>query len=404
MNMKHTHADAYTDIRFQLRWDSEHARHTDCYFGQQINLWRDFFPNPVAEWIMNQSVGNRSEFTFEPGTVIPGNDSKQRFSLRRDQFNRDLLPGLPAAPHFGRFYPRGLLSGVTNVFKENITPFRCVGVDEHTVQVDFNHPLAGKALRLDMEIRDVREKISDTGGSCKDWMEVVTDGPGIQARWNGKATDFFSDDPFVRPDESRDTIFYEQPRMVQHIDDTAIAGISWYYGQHLTPDMKVLDLMSSWQSHIPAEIPLKQLTGLGLNEAELRENPALTDYRVHDLNETPELPFDDNSFDAAVCTVSVEYLTKPFAVFRELHRVLRPGGLLLVSFSNRWFPPKAIQIWPKLHEFERMGLVMEYFLESGQFTDLATWSLRGMPRPEHDKYYWELMFSDPVYIVRGQNQ
>ena len=114
--------------------------------------------------------------------------------------------------------------------------------------------------------------------------------------------------------------------------------------------------------------------------------------------------FESNSFDAVVCTVSIEYLIDPLAVSAEVSRVLRPDGYFIVTFSNRWFPTKAIKIWKELHEFERMGMVLEYFIRSGGFKDLQTYSIRGLPRPHDDKYFPDLWYSDPVYAVWGQKR
>jgi SAM-dependent methyltransferase len=191
---------------------------------------------------------------------------------------------------------------------------------------------------------------------------------------------------------------------VQHIDDTAIDTISRLYGRLIQPESTVLDLMSSWVSHLPEDLPLKSVSGLGMNKEELQSNHRLSDFYVHDLNANPYTSFDDNAFDAAVCTVSVEYLIDPFKIFEEIHRVLKPGGIFIVTFSNRWFPPKAIRIWSEIHEFERMGLVLEFFLKSGHYTNLHTYSMRGLPRPADDQYASQILFSDPVYAVWGYNQ
>jgi SAM-dependent methyltransferase len=134
----------------------------------------------------------------------------------------------------------------------------------------------------------------------------------------------------------------------------------------------------------------------------LEQNHRLTDIHVHDLNAIPSLPYNDASFDLALCSVSVEYLVHPLEVFKEVARVLKPGGTFVVVISNRWFPPKVIRIWENIHEFERMGLVMEYFLSSGLFEKLETYSMRGLPRPRDDKYANEQPFSDPVYAVWGK--
>jgi SAM-dependent methyltransferase len=191
---------------------------------------------------------------------------------------------------------------------------------------------------------------------------------------------------------------------VQHIDDTAIEVIRNTYGRFMSDDMHIMDLMSSWQSHLPERFRFSRLAGLGLNESELKKNPRLSDYVVQDLNINSKLPFDSNSFDAVVCTVSVEYLIDPLAVFKEVSRILRTDGHFIVTFSNRWFPTKAIHIWRELHEFERMGMVLEYFSRSGGFKNLQTYSFRGLPRPRNDKYFPELRYADPVYAVWGQKR
>lgn len=189
---------------------------------------------------------------------------------------------------------------------------------------------------------------------------------------------------------------------MQHIDETAIEMIRSTYGRFLKDGMRVLDLMSSWTSHLPENINFDRLVGLGLNERELKKNGRLSESIVQDLNLNSALPLETNSFDAVVCTVSIEYLIDPLAVFAEISRVLRPDGYFIVTFSNRWFPTKAIRIWRQLHEFERMGMVLEYFLRSGAFKALQTYSIRGLPRPHDDKYYPDLWYSDPVYAVWGQ--
>jgi SAM-dependent methyltransferase len=165
--------------------------------------------------------------------------------------------------------------------------------------------------------------------------------------------------------------------------------------------MRVLDLMSSWVSHLPDPIDL-HVTGLGLNAAELAQNPRLAERTVHDLNENPALPYPDAHFDAVVCTASVEYLVRPLEVFRAVRRVLRPGAPLVLTFSERWFPPKAIQLWPAIHPFERVGLVLRYFRAAGGFGVLGSETARGWPRPEDDKYAGQFPDADPLYAVWGR--
>jgi SAM-dependent methyltransferase len=394
-----TDPNSLAAVEFQLRWKSEHGEHTECLYAGTVNFWRDILPRPLLEQLVDRSVGDVAEHSFGAGEGLPALDPSKRFRVKHSQFDEGFKPGSVIRPRPGRFYPKGILKGVANVFRANMEPFRCAEVGESDILVDFGHPLAGKELQVRATLRDILNKTAVRSGPCTDWMEVLTMGPGMQARWNGQPTDFFSDDPFSRSDEQPDRQFYEMPRFVNHLDATAISAVTDLYGRLLHDGDRVLDLMSSWTSHLPSRLNLQNVTGLGLNAEELERNGRLTRTVIHDLNEHPVLPFEDTSFDAVICTVSVEYLTRPLAVFKEVGRILRPGGCFVTTFSNRWFPPKAVNVWQQLHEFERMGLVSEYFLQSGPFGDLGTHSIRGLSRPEDDKYFGELSTSDPVYGV-----
>ena len=163
---------------------------------------------------------------------------------------------------------------------------------------------------------------------------------------------------FDRADPSVDAEFYSWPRLVTHIDDGAIAAVGALYDE-LGVVGEVLDLMSSWVSHF--HTPPGHLTALGMNGDELEANPLADVAVVHDLNADPQLPFPDASFDAVVCCVSVDYLTRPVEVFTEVARVLRPGGPFVCSFSNRCFPTKAIRGWLYADDGQRCRIVEEYF-------------------------------------------
>jgi SAM-dependent methyltransferase len=169
---------------------------------------------------------------------------------------------------------------------------------------------------------------------------------------------------FGRDDEQPDDVFYVPPRLVTHLDDAAIATVGRLYDDlGLTGD--VLDLMSSWVSHFRQ--PPARLTALGMNGAELARNPIAGEVVVHDLNAEPVLPFADDSFDAATCCVSVDYLTRPVEVFADVGRVLRPGGLFVLTFSNRCFPSKAIHGWLANDDLGRLAIVRDYFDHCGAF-------------------------------------
>jgi SAM-dependent methyltransferase len=166
---------------------------------------------------------------------------------------------------------------------------------------------------------------------------------------------------FARRDESPDQEFYRFERLVTHIDAGAVAAVTQLYRRFFPAGGAVLDLMSSWVSHLPAEVPYARVAGLGMNARELAQNPRLTDQRVQDLNAQPHLPYGDAEFDAAGICVSVQYLTRPTDVFAELARVLRPGAPLVVTFSNRCFPDKAVYAWQVLDDNGHVALVQQYF-------------------------------------------
>ncbi len=169
---------------------------------------------------------------------------------------------------------------------------------------------------------------------------------------------------FSRVDEADDPIFYADPRIVTHIDDDAIAMVGELYDE-LGIDGDVLDVMSSWVSHFRA--PPRHLRVLGMNEYELKANDAAAEHIVHDLNADPRVPLPDESIDDAVCCASVDYLTRPIEVFRDLARVLRPGGRLVCTFSNRVFPTKAIRGWLYATDEDRCAIVADYFSQSHVF-------------------------------------
>lgn len=168
--------------------------------------------------------------------------------------------------------------------------------------------------------------------------EKVLENPKFPPEWP------YSEQDFKRMDESADSIFYDSPRLVYHIDDAAVSALTKYYASNFKDGEDVLDICSSWVSHYPKDFKGGKVIGLGMNEYELSKNPQLTDFVVKDLNVDPVLPFDDASFDKVTCVVSVDYLNKPLQVFKEIGRVLRPGGECLISMSNRCFPTKAFQV------------------------------------------------------------
>jgi SAM-dependent methyltransferase len=210
-------------------------------------------------------------------------------------------------------------------------------------------------------------------------------------------------DAFSRLDESEDSLFYATDRFVSHLDAVAFDTVEKLIGRLVIEESPVmLDLMASWDSHIPEGLRPSRLVGLGLNENEMKQNKTLSEFVIHDLNREPRLPFPDKTFDAVLNTVSVDYMTRPVDVFKEVSRVLKPGGLFLVIFSNRMFPEKAVKLWRQSSEEERILLIEDFFRESGSFEKTTLFVSKGKPRPEDDKYAQHGIPSDPVYALYAE--
>jgi len=196
---------------------------------------------------------------------------------------------------------------------------------------------------------------------------------------------------------SSDTLFYSVPRFVTHIDDEAIRALTEYYSEVLppsnTPGVSILDMCSSWVSHYPPGYRQEKIVGMGMNEDELKRNSVLTEYVVQDLNVNSKLPFEDNTFDVITNVVSVDYLTKPIDVFKEMRRILKPAGLAIMSFSNRCFWTKAISIWTSTGDADHAWIVGAYFHYAGGFEPPKAVDIS--PNPGR---------TDPTYVVYSRKK
>lgn len=170
-------------------------------------------------------------------------------------------------------------------------------------------------------------------------------------------------------DPSDDAQFYGQPRFVTHVDEGFIDRLTILYRETLAPNTRIFDMMSSWVSHLPDEMAFEHVEGHGLNEQELAKNPRFDHYFVQNLNENQTLPLPDQSFHAVLNAVSVQYLQYPDKVFAEIHRVLKPNGVAIISFSNRMFYQKAVQAWRDGSDGDRVRLVKRYFQSVPGFSE-----------------------------------
>lgn len=388
-------------IEFSIGWQSLSAIHVDRHLALKVDFGLDTFPGEIKGQLAALRVGERCGERFGPGVLVPPfeKDRIVRFRAERFEGNRR---GLPVAPRLGRFYPRGIAWRALDCFPQNLLPFRIVHMQAGVITADLNHPLSRYPVTFEAKMAALLDPPRKQGGSVNDMAAMTcSDGPGMQAPYPGVPTDFFSDYPLPRTNDGDDRLFYKSPRLVHHLDETAISHIEGIYARLLPKAGRILDLMGSWASHIPGSLTGCRVTGLGLNSEELAANRQLTDFVVHDLNRSPSLPFDDDAFDAVICTASIEYLARPLEVIVEVSRILRPGGVFITTFSDRWFPGKQILSWSEMHPFERLGFVLACYMTSNAFEALHTESIRGYPRPVDDKYIGERATSDPVFGVWG---
>ena len=312
-----------------------------------------------------------------PGALVPGWEEHRVLELEPSSFTGRSSPYERIEPRASHHYPTRMLERIAPERLGDTRLFRCLTADAEKVRIDLNHPLSCTVLEL--QTRPAETDIATTPGSASELRaRVLNSGAGLQGRREDVSPDWPRAADLRREDETDDGDFYREPRFVTHIDDHAIDQIGALYRRLIGSGSRVLDLMSSWISHLPEDLALARASGLGMNRAELEANPRLHDFTVHDLNREPHLPYADDSFDAVICSVSFEYLHRPLEVLAEIARVLDHGGRFVTTFSNRCFPTKAIALWGQLHEFERMGLVAHLMLERG-FRELETWSLRGRP-------------------------
>jgi SAM-dependent methyltransferase len=407
MNHHSLHPHSIAHIAFQADWQSDQGRHSEILHVEKFNVWRDMdlLPDTLARGLLGQPVGGQVETAeVSAGTLVGDWQASRHYRLPAEQFVGKQVDGSALQPHAGRFYPQGMLYGAGDVFQGNMQPMRMLNVNEETVEVDLNHPISRHALKLSARVVDLQSTDDERGGRCSEVVNDLLRGPGMQIRHADRPTDFLVNGALKRVDENVDAVFYSIPRMVQHLDSRCLQALEALHGRILPNGGEVLDLMASHDSHIPQDKPIGALTGLGMNADELNANARLSHSVVQDLNRDARLPFTAGRFAAVICTASVEYLSNPLEVFEEVARVLAPGGIFVVSFSNRWFPTKTVGLWCDLHEFERLGLVSEYFLQAGGFGQLHSLSQRGLSRPETDAHYGRSMLSDPLYAVWASKQ
>lgn len=390
-------------VTFKVRWSDQRAAHENELHVERFSVWReaDILPEDIGTRIPGMRTGDEAHTDLYAGDQLEAWNAAKVFTAAPSKFDRHHRRGLVVEARLGRFYPQGFFHGVPGINLDSLLPARITELTPDQMILDTNHPLASFALQVSLRLDQVLPGHDMRGGRCASPLDELLQYPGLATPLAGtRATDYGEEDQgMARMDQRKDSSFYTNPRMVQHLDARALKSLEALYQRLVPAGASVLDLMASYDSHLRA-CTSPDLHLLGMNAAELAANPVARSRVVQDLNETPTLPYEDASLDAVVCTASVEYLIRPSDVLAEVLRVLRPGGVCAISFSNRWFPTKAIRIWSEMHEFERVGMVTQWLQLAG-FKDLQTFSSLGWPRPEDDRHAGEVLLADPVYAVWG---
>jgi SAM-dependent methyltransferase/FKBP-type peptidyl-prolyl cis-trans isomerase 2 len=390
-------------LTFTLHWSDGRVAHEDEMHVEKFSVWReaDFLPTEIGAKLAGMRAGDAAQAILPAGEVTGVWDAARQVTGSPSRFDRGYRRGLEIEPRYGRFYPQGFFHGLQGIVREALEPARITALDEQTMRVDLNHPLARFASRVECRVDQVLPGSDRRGGRCTSPLDELVRYPGLAAPVQDGLDTRFGDDEhgMARMDEREDSRFYANSRFVQHLDMRALTTVNFLYARLLPKQADVLDLMASYDSHLQG-CSLRNLHVLGMNAEELQANRTATTRVVQDLNQENSLPFEDASLDAVVCTASVEYLVQPRKIFAEVLRVLRPGGVFVSTFSNRWFPTKAIQVWAELHEYERVGLVTQWLQQAG-FDRLNTFSSRGWPRPEGDPHSGTSAMSDPLYATWG---
>ena len=253
-------------LEMTLHWQDEHARHTSKQYFAKANLWRDILPIAMTNAFSKPEVGSEVICDIPAGDLFEPYDESQVVQIQQSQFNTNPRPGIHLLPKVGRFYPRNIIKNHASITSDDNRPMRILSMLNEVMKIDLNLPLSSYDVSVSARVDELLPPAQEHGGRCNDFVyDMLKSGVGMQTALNNIDTDFFSGNPFSRLDELDDSIFYKKPRLVHHLDKQARKHLESIYESHLEPGMRVLDLMSSWVSHIP-KIDNIDVTGVGMNE------------------------------------------------------------------------------------------------------------------------------------------
>lgn len=341
-------------LEFTVIWERDGIAHKEWFLGRRFNAVNDIFPHGMREALEGKQQGESVSFTYQPRKCIPRHRESLVRTFTLDRLRKKTVFGRPIIPRLRRYYPQGHIDGLMHIYPDTLTPFRLIGLDTETFVADCNHPLAQSAVNIEAKINYIEERETGTYGSLTHWRETVCDwGPGMQGRFQNQPTDFFLPGFFDR--KIKDSSF-----QTPALDAQAEKNMQKIFSRHLNPDARILDF------------------SLGAHDV------------VH------------GEYDGAVCILSIEYMADPVLVLKTVRSRLAPCSPVLIGFSNHFDPERCIQGWADIHEFERMGLVLEYLRQAGLDVHAGTISIRNDWRDKDDPKFLEARgVSDPVYVVYG---
>ena len=389
------------DIEFELEWKSPFASHTDIYTAHKIDPINDRLPLDFGEKISKLEVGEGCSHTFQAKVVLENDFSPDQVIPFDESLFDTSFKGQHSPPILYRFYPSAIAWQGLDTDETDFTPFRLISSNDGNMVADRNHPLAKYYLSITAKKLKEHTFKNNSERRKRNISKLITSkGPGMQAPFEYGDSAFFDKYPFDKKDDQTSIQTTTQKATKLQLDSNAIQQITKLYSQLLPKHSKVLDLMSSKSSYLAANYETGLLAGIGEDEEALSKNERLNTYQVQDLNTDTILPFEENSFDDAICTLSIECLSDPLKIIKEVARVVNSGGKFIITFSNS-VSPQSINLWGQLHPFERIQLVLEYFRKTEIFEDLNTYSKRGMLRTAKEKESDGKPLSDPIYAVWG---
>lgn len=373
-----THSQA---IQFSLAWQSSAAQHNDHYRLQNYNPQQDQLPKQLQDKLAELKPGESFTATMSAKDFLgEANSSENVLSFKAELFNTQFKNQSSPAQLY-RFYPRAIAWQGLNSHDKDYKPFRLISINQGKMTADCNHPLSKYYLTVTVTKPETLDTIATDESQKKKIKRnipqlISSRGPGMQAPFEFGDSVFFKHYPLTKKEEG----LLQKPLL----DENTRKEIQTIYSDLLPIHSKTLDILSTESSYLAPDYQTGLLVGIGDTETQLAQNVRLNTYNVQNLNDEFTLPYETNSFDNAICSLGIDFLINPVAIFKEVARVVAPSGKFIISFTDQQNTEQSTDLWRTLHPFERMQLVLEYFRITGLYADLNTLSKRGIVKARQD--------------------